>query len=363
MVNPRGVRLHRRFWLLVHSAVLSAGLAFLLLSAAGLHELPPPIDVRVQGSVYYIPAGTTFDQLVGRLSLAPQAGNLVDVQGQILRAAAYPGALLLDGRRQPVDVPLEAGDDIAVVNGKDRSEPLERETTRIPGGSPGNPQFFLGVAPGVQVITRGAISGKLVSSIFQPTGKAKQPPAVALTFDDGPWPTSTAKILGILDRNHVRATFFVIGYLAQRYPNLLRAEVADGMAIGNHTWDHPYHPPFRELPDPKVKQEIGMTKKLLATFGVTTSLFRPPGGTYDPEVVKVASSLGTRLVLWSVDPQDWRAGRTPKQIIHNVLANVRPGSIIELHDGGGDRSATIKALPAIIRGIRAKGLQLSVVKQ
>jgi len=362
-MRPRGVRLHRRFWLLAHSAVLSAGLAFLLISAAGLHELPPPIGVRVQGAVYYVAPGTTFDQVVARLSLAPQAGNLLDVDGQILQASAYAGALLLDGHRQPTDVTLRAGDDILVVNGKDRTEPVEQQTTRIPGGRPGNPQFFLGVAPGIQVITRGSISGKLVSSIFQPTGKAKRPPAVALTFDDGPWPTSTAKILGILERNHVKATFFVIGYLAQRYPDLLRAEIANGMSIGNHTWDHPYHPPFRDLPDPKVTQDIGMTNKLLATFGVTTTLFRPPGGTYDAAVTRIASSLGCRVVLWSVDPQDWRSGRTPKEIIHNVLANVRPGSIIELHDGGGDRSATIKALPAIIRSIRAKGLEITVVKQ
>ena len=76
----------------------------------------------------------------------------------------------------------------------------------------------------------------------------------------------------------------------------------------------------------------------------------------------ICSQLDSRIVLWSVDPQDWTPGRTPKQITKIVLANVRAGSIVELHDGGGDRSATARALPAIIRGIRARGLQLTTVE-
>ena len=92
--------------------------------------------------------------------------------------------------------------------------------------------------------------------------------------------------------------------------------------------------------------------------GAQPRLFRPPGGSTSPRLVAAAAALDQRVVLWSVDPADWRRGNPAKEIVKRVLAAVRPGSIVILHDGGGDRSATLAALPAIVRGIRRRGLQL-----
>jgi len=100
---------------------------------------------------------------------------------------------------------------------------------------------------------------------------------------------------------------------------------------------------------------------VLSLAGVRPTLFRPPGGSYGAVTLDVARSLGLRVVLWSVDPADWTPGISSKAIVHRVLSNVGPGSIVLLHDGGGDRSATLAALPAIIKGIRARHLDLVTI--
>ena len=117
----------------------------------------------------------------------------------------------------------------------------------------------------------------------------------------------------------------------------------------------------KDLPTTVIKGEISRAADAITAAGAQTHLFRPPGGSYSPEVIDLAKELGMRVVLWSVDPQDWRNGITAKQIVKTVLSNVRPGSIVLMHDGGGHQSATIRALPKIIRGIRKKHLKLVTI--
>jgi peptidoglycan/xylan/chitin deacetylase (PgdA/CDA1 family) len=186
-------------------------------------------------------------------------------------------------------------------------------------------------------------------------------PVVALTFDDGPWPSSTRKILATLERLHTRATFFMVGSEAEKHPALVRAAVRAGMTIGNHTYAHPVSPPFGTLGRREAGAEMDRGTDVLEALGAEPGLFRPPGGSSSDKVLAAARRRGLRVVLWSVDPEDWRAGTTRKQIVRRVLDAVGPGSIVLLHDGGGDRSATVRALPAIIKGIRAKGLRLVAI--
>jgi peptidoglycan/xylan/chitin deacetylase (PgdA/CDA1 family) len=156
----------------------------------------------------------------------------------------------------------------------------------------------------------------------------------------------------------VKATFFVIGDLVARHPKLVRKEEQDGMLVANHSWDHPITPPFDQLAPVRIQSEMSMTSDALAGLGIKPTLFRPPGGTYDPAEIAIADRVGLRIVLWSVDPRDWEPGATKHGIVKGVLGHVHAGSIVELHDGGGDRSATIAALPDIIKGIRQRGLRL-----
>lgn len=130
------------------------------------------------------------------------------------------------------------------------------------------------------------------------------------------------------------------------------------MSVGNHSHNHPEVPPFDRLVRRLLEDEIELGADSLSRLGIRPRLFRPPGGNSSAAVVRAASRVGERVVLWSVDPGDWRAGARARQIAARVLAAVRPGSIVILHDGGGDRSATRVALPAIVRGIRQRGLRL-----
>jgi peptidoglycan/xylan/chitin deacetylase (PgdA/CDA1 family) len=319
------------------------------------------ISVTVHGLDEHVSVGTTLGEAAQRFGVQPVAGDLLDVRRAILRRDAFPGRLLLNGRARPSAEELEDGDRIGAVDGRDRREPVTRFSVRVRGGVPANPQFTLARTPGRQVFEKGRISGKVTPAGFHASGPARVPKAVALTFDDGP-SRYTRRVLAVLARLHVRATFFVIGYLAERFPRLVRRELAAGMRVGNHSYSHPYKPPFDRQPHERISSEIERGTDVLARLGRSPTLFRPPGGSYSPSVLEAASAHGQRVVLWSVDPQDWSAEATAKQITRRVLGAVRPGSIVVLHDGGGDQLPTLKALPAIVKGIRDKGLRLVLVR-
>jgi peptidoglycan/xylan/chitin deacetylase (PgdA/CDA1 family) len=230
-----------------------------------------------------------------------------------------------------------------------------------PGARP-SPEYQLGRAPGDIVQVVGRISGKIARTGFRPTGPVRTPRAVALTFDDGPWPGSTRAILRILRRKHVPATFFLIGRQVRPEARLVRQELADGMRVEDHSWDHPLVPPLSHLSRDHIRDEMSFTAAVEKELGVHPTLFRPPGGSWSDDVVRLAGEQGMRVVLWSVDPRDWAPGATSRGIVRNVLSHVHAGSIVLMHDGEGDRSATVKALPRIIDGIRKRGLRLVTVE-
>jgi peptidoglycan/xylan/chitin deacetylase (PgdA/CDA1 family)/sulfur carrier protein ThiS len=352
--------------------LVAAGLCVLVAVAAiagryaliSRRSVPPlvTISLRVRGATLQVPQGTTFGDLVRLQGLRPKTGRLFDIEGNLITGHIYPGALLLDGRPSPRNTLLASGDRIKVVDGADRREATITVRKHERSWAPGDPQFSLSVARHDEVISEGAVSGEVAGIRFVPTGRAKTPRTVALTFDDGPSPTYTPQILRLLRRDHVPATFFVIGELAQRYPNLVRAEIRSGMSVGNHSWDHPDSPPFVDLAAARVRSEITTTDAELARIGDHAHLFRPPGGSFDPSLVAVTEAQGLRVVLWDVDPRDWAPGATARGIARAVLGSVKPGAVVELHDGGGDRSATVAALPKIVRGIRKMGLRLRAIR-
>jgi peptidoglycan/xylan/chitin deacetylase (PgdA/CDA1 family) len=346
---------------------LAAALAVLIgvgAFAPAIADQPPPVQLTVDGTARAVVAGSTLADAVRDLELRPRPGDLVDVSGATLRAGVYPGSITVDGLPAAAAPPLHAGDRLRLVPGPDRTEPVTVRRVPVAGGLPADPEYFLGRVPGQQVTVTGRISGKVASSAFDATGPAVVPPAVALTFDDGPWPGQTRRILAILRRLHAPATFFVVGDLAQHFPHLIAAERRQhGILVEDHSWSHPLTPPFGEQRPGTVRYQIGRTLRTLAADGVHPTLFRPPGGGWSDRVVAIASSLGVRLVLWSVDPRDWAPGATAKGVAASVLGHVHAGSIVIMHDGGGDRTATIRALPRIIRGIRRRGLRLVAVER
>ncbi|MGH2710652.1 MAG: polysaccharide deacetylase family protein [Actinomycetota bacterium] len=318
-------------------------------------DLPPPIEVVVAGIPRLVPPRSTVEEALMMIGVEPEAGDLVDVEGLTLKLDEFPGTVVVNGEEAVRSRRLSAGDSLELIDARNRIEPVSVDVVPVPEGGLPNPQAHVGSIPGEQVITTGAISGKLVSSAFRPAGDASPPPAVALTFDDGPSPTYTSRILRVLGRFHVTATFFVVGYLARRYPDIVRDVLRAGMALGNHSMNHPAAKPFADLPPHEIREQIEKGHRSVVSFGVEPAGFRPPGGSWSNSVRDVASSVGERIVLWSVDSEDFEAGK-PRVLAARVVAQAEAGSIILLHDGGGNRAATLRALPRIINGLRREGL-------
>lgn len=348
----------RAFALLLSVGVLGA--------ACGGPTLPildalPPVRISVDGAALKVPLGTTLGAIIEDRGLSATNGRLLSVSGEVLDHFADPGRILLDGRRRPAATRLLDGDRITVVNGEDHVEETRRVAEALAGPRVGNPERTLATYPTTQITVTGEVSGEVVSITDVPHGPGTAPRAVALTFDDGPWPLDTKRVLAVLKRFHVPATFFMVGSLVERDPNIARAVKAAGYPIGDHSYDHPISPALADLSPEKITAEIADAKDALSAIGIEPTLFRPPGGSYDDFVVQEARREGMRVVMWSVDPEDWRSGSTAKEVAKSVLFHVRPGSIILLHDGGGDAAHTIKALPSIIRGIRKMGLTFTTV--
>ncbi len=182
---------------------------------------------------------------------------------------------------------------------------------------------------------------------------------IALTFDDGPWPESTAQVLNILKENNIKSTFFVVGQNVKNYPDLVKRVVAEGHAIGNHTWHHWYH----YMNQQAAAYEIEHTTDLIyKTTGVKTNLFRPPGGIMHNGVAAYARNSKYALIMWSSDSLDYSRLTVPK-LINNVFRLAKPGGIVLLHDGGGDRTKTVQALPEIITGFRKQGYSFVTIPE
>ncbi|MDZ8053505.1 MAG: polysaccharide deacetylase family protein [Aulosira sp. ZfuVER01] len=191
---------------------------------------------------------------------------------------------------------------------------------------------------------------------------AKLPPSekvIALTFDDGPWPESTNQVLDILKKNNIKATFFVLGQNVKNYPDLLKRENAEGHIIGNHTWHHWY----QFMNQQTAGYEINRTANLINQItGVKTNLFRPPGGIMHNGVADYARNNKYAIVLWSSDSTDYSRPAVPK-LIKNVFREAKPGGIVLMHDGGGNRSRTVQALPEIIAKFRQEGYQFVTIPE
>ncbi|MEH2156619.1 polysaccharide deacetylase family protein [Nostoc sp.] len=182
---------------------------------------------------------------------------------------------------------------------------------------------------------------------------------IALTFDDGPWPESTAQVLDILKKNQIKGTFFLIGQNVKNYPGLVKREIAEGHVIGNHTWHHWY----QFLNPQAAAYEIDHTADLIyQVTGIKTNLFRPPGGIMHNGVASYARNNKYAIILWSSDSVDYSRPAVPK-LINNVFRRAKPGGIVLMHDGGGNRSKTVQALPEIIANFRKQGYRFVTIPE
>ncbi|WP_410810430.1 polysaccharide deacetylase family protein [Micromonospora sp. 067-2] len=191
------------------------------------------------------------------------------------------------------------------------------------------------------------LPAKLPDGLRRSTGVGQ----VALTFDDGPNPAWTPKVLDQLRAAHVTATFCLVGREVQRHPELVRRIVREGHQLCNHSWRHDLD--LARRPTAEIRADLARTNRAIqaAAPGAQVRFYRQPGGRWTTEVVAVAKDLGMRPLHWNVDPQDW-SKPSAATIAKRIHAAARPSAIVLLHDGGGDRAATLAACPSVIADLK-----------
>jgi peptidoglycan/xylan/chitin deacetylase (PgdA/CDA1 family) len=210
------------------------------------------------------------------------------------------------------------------------------------------------------------------------TTVSNTPKLVALTFDDGPYGTSTEKILSILESEHAPATFFLIGKNAEKFPDLVKRMYADHDDVGNHSYGH-----SRGLADETsvdFSSDVDMAENaIIKAAGRNTggnsgntahpTLYRPPYGSLSQTMTDVLKAKGYRTILWDIDTDDWDAEHiSTSNIIDRIRKGLKPGSIILLHDGRDThinypRQNTIDAIKPVIDGLRAEGYEFVTVTE
>lgn len=197
-------------------------------------------------------------------------------------------------------------------------------------------------------------AGRLVAS------GSSTAPEIALTFDDGPNPVFTQQILDVLRRYEAVATFFCIGLNAHAFPETLDQIAAAGHEVGNHTWSHPYLP---DLSRGEVSAQLERTNEAIARVtGETPALMRPPYGGRSAQLLRWLAEAGMTSVLWTAETSDW--ARPGQEVIEAEAARqAAPGSIVLFHDGGGDRSQTVAALPGVMDHLSRHGFRFVPVSR
>ncbi|MDD3223146.1 MAG: polysaccharide deacetylase family protein [Clostridium sp.] len=179
--------------------------------------------------------------------------------------------------------------------------------------------------------------------------------AIALTFDDGPDPRYTVRLLDLLKKNNIKCTFFVLAEKAEEYPYIIKRIKEDGHCIGLHSLEHDND--IFKMPI-KTKKDFSKSLNIMQHLGLKVKLFRPPWGIFNPFTFYCAKVNNIRVVLWSKYARDWSRWVTADYIKDRLINNVRPGDIILLHDGRGAKNAperTIKALNFVLPKLKKEG--------
>ncbi len=326
------------------------------------------IPVSLNGKVYWLRRGTTVEELFEKGYVEAKWGDLYDVEGKLLKKEKGEApSVFINGKKASSLTTLFPQSRVLILDGKDK---VERETVWFEEIEPPwrlkNKGALLFVSraglPGVKILTVGSVSGKVLNKkcLKEPSPylieglKKDVGRVVALTFDDGPNPKHTPKILDILKKFDVKATFFVTGGNTLRYPQILERAYREEHEIGNHTFSHP---DLVEISREEIEKEIVQCDEAIyRTIGVRPKCFRPPYGSINGEVFKVVHELGYEVALWSVATEN-RLFPTPKLMKVRVLMGTRNGMVVLAHDGGKNRENTIKALPAIIRELKERGFE------
>ncbi|MCU1351290.1 MAG: polysaccharide deacetylase [Acidimicrobiales bacterium] len=306
----------------------------------------------------HVGRGSTVAQVLAAAKVLPAPGRLLAAGTHRVIGPAAPGRLTIGGRAVTPSTVVSTPTTLVVTNGADAVEPTvtAREATPPPGRPRALQYVYSAGRPGRADITRGKTSGEVVSQhVIDPGALSvrNHGKVVALTFDDGPSAGFTRQVLDILKAKGVHATFCLVGQQVRARPELVRQEVAEGHRICNHTFSHDEH--LATAPAATIDAQVsGGIKAITDTGQPPPEMYRPPAGSLSAAVYAGVAAHHEQVVFWSNDPLDWKKPPAD-QIVLRVVAGLRPGGIILLHDGGGNRANTVAALPVIIDKIREAG--------
>lgn len=339
------------------------------------------VTFNLNGQEATVKVGTTIDQLMRDKGLSYTPGDLLSVKGDVLEQGAGNAysAKLGDQDMAPQEAGsyrIQGGEDLTLGDGADTTEEydsqiVEEQPKLVMEGAWGSVSYVKQWGKVGQIEMRtGKRSGEtaqgdvkqevqsciIAARMVEPANGEK---LVALTFDDGP-SEYTQQYLDILKRYDAKATFFNLGDNIANYPDTAKAIVDAGMQLASHTQTHQQLP---LLGAEKLQQELTATfTEIDKATGVKTTVIRPPYGDFKERTWLESGGLMSASILWTQDTLDWkRPGAST--IVDNALAGIGPGSIILMHDGGGNRDQDVQALPTIIERLQADGYKLVTIDE
>lgn len=357
--------------------MLAAIAAVIVIGGGGfLYVQSLPVTIVLNGSSVPISGDKTVADALRATGIKPTPGDLIAVDGSLLEKGKGEAlnALINGTSTTDLTVKLSNGDTVDLNNGNPIEEPSSITEEAVPYAfeTQGNgPLHFVEGqgADGIKQTKTGNISGLTVEEVAQePTNIVRrnmspnvgEDKVIALTFDDGPWKDSTAAILDVLAQNGAKATFFTVGdRIDGAGVDLVKRAASEGHQICTHSFDHAsgdgqaVNLGYMKPEDQIIEVEKGYEAIKSATGADASHVFRAPGGNYGEDVMRNIGTLVSVEVGWNIDSQDWKKpGAGP---IVDQVKSAQPGSIVLMHDGGGDRSQTVAALKEALPSLKAEG--------
>lgn len=324
----------------------------------------------------------SIEGLLDTNTVSVTPGNYVAVDGSVIRQGdgTRVTATINGEEEDDLSTHLNEGDDISVTNGTDIMEDYTESDSQLlqPSyelrGTGAVHLYTQQGEPGEKVVRTGKESGKTAEVVTkEPVNGVVQyynvntngDKVIALTFDDGPWDSSTQAILDILKENDAKATFFTVGQKISGHEDLVKRAVDEGHEIGTHTWDHAEGSgqgvSLILMSSDERKQEVekGMQAIKDATGQDGSLMFRSPGGNFDAGVAADLGGMITAEIGWNVDTHDWK--RPGADVVAQRIESAGPGEILLMHDGGGDRTQTVEALRKALPVLKEQGYKFVTV--
>ena len=324
----------------------------------------------------------SIEGLLDTNTVSVTPGNYVAVDGSVIRQGdgTRVTATINGEEEDDLSTHLNEGDDISVTNGTDIMEDYTESDSQLlqpsyelrgtgavhlytQQGEPGEKVVRTGNESGktAEVVTKEPVNGVVQYYNVNTNGEK----VIALTFDDGPWDSSTQAILDILKENDAKATFFTVGQKISGHEDLVKRAVDEGHEIGTHTWDHAEGSgqgvSLILMSSDERKQEVekGMQAIKDATGQDGSLMFRSPGGNFDAGVAADLGGMITAEIGWNVDTHDWK--RPGADVVAQRIESAGPGEILLMHDGGGDRTQTVEALRKALPVLKEQGYKFVTV--